>query len=107
MDSLRRYAAGELSELLGPETLPLDQKARLLRLRDIAEANVGKLTAEDRAIMVQYARGVNYFIDTHHGDYPLEFSIPFHSYDPRPWALTDTMLVGLSMFVELTDSLAA
>jgi penicillin amidase len=55
--------------------------------------------------MVQYARGVNYFIDTHRGDYPLEFSIPLHSYDPRQWTLTDTMLVGLTMFVELTDSM--
>ena len=106
MDSLRRYAAGELSELMGAETVALDRKARSLRLRDIAEANVGRLTAEDREILVQYARGVNYFIDTHHGAYSLEFSIPFHSYEPRPWTLTDTMLVGLTMFVELTDSLA-
>jgi penicillin amidase len=105
MDALRRYAAGELSELMGAETVALDRKARSLRLRDIAAANVGRLTAEDREILVQYARGVNYFIDTHHGAYSLEFSIPFHSYEPRPWTLTDTMLVGLSMFVELTDSL--
>jgi len=56
--------------------------------------------------MVQYARGVNYFIDTHRGDYSLEFSIPFNSYDPRPWTLTDSMLVGLLMFRDMTDLLA-
>jgi penicillin amidase len=107
MDALRRFAAGELAELAGPEAVHLDQEARLLRMRGIAEANVALLSAEDREIMVQYARGVNYFIDTHRGDYPIEFSIPFHSYDPRPWTLTDSMLVGLLMFRNLTDTLAA
>ncbi len=106
MDILRRYAAGELAELLGPDAVATDQKSRLLRLRAIAEMNVTRLSAEDRTILVQYARGVNYFIDTHHGNYPLEFSIPTHSYDPRSWTLTDTMLVGLLMFRDLTDSLA-
>ena len=76
MDFLRRYAAGELAELLGPEAVATDQKSRLLRLRAIAEMNVTRLSADDRAALVEYARGVNYFIDTHHGNYPLEFSIP-------------------------------
>jgi penicillin amidase len=107
MDGLRRYAAGELAEIAGPDALPLDRRARALRMRAIAEADVARLSAEDRDVMVQYARGVNYFIDTHHGDYSLEFSIPFNSYDPGPWTLTDSMLVGLLMFRDLTDSLAA
>ena len=107
MDALRRYAAGELAELAGPEAVPLDQKARLLRIPAIAQLNVQRLTAQDREIMVQYALGVNQFIDTHRGDYSVEFSIPGHSYDPRPWTLSDSMLVGLLMFRDLTDSLAA
>jgi len=107
MDGLRRYAAGELSEIAGPGALALDQSARRLNMRAIAEADVAHLSAEDREIMVQYARGVNYFIETHRGDYALEFSIPFNSYDPRPWTLTDSILVGLLMFRDLTDSLTA
>jgi penicillin G amidase len=106
MDGLRRYAAGELAEIVGPGAVPLDQRARVLRMRAMAEADVARLSAEDRDIMVQYARGVNHFIETHRGDYSLEFSIPFNSYDPRPWTLTDSMLVGLLMFRDLTDSLA-
>ena len=54
--------------------------------------------------MVQYARGVNYFIDTHRGDYSLEFALPGHSYDPRFWTLADSMLIGLVMYRDLTDS---
>ncbi len=107
MDGLRRYAAGELAEVAGPDAVALDQKSRLLRLRAIAEQNVTRLSAEERGVLVQYARGVNFFIDTHRGDYSLEFSIPTHSYDPRPWTLTDSMLVGLLMFRDLTDNLTA
>jgi len=106
MDGLRRYAAGELAELAGPDAVSLDQRARALRMRPMAEANVARLSAHDREVMVQYARGVNHFIDTHRGDYSLEFSIPFHAYDPRPWTLIDSMLVGLLMYRDLTDSLS-
>lgn len=52
-------------------------------------------------------RGVNYFIDTHRGDYSLEFSLPGHSYDPQPWTMSDSIMVGLVMFRNLTDSAEA
>ncbi|MDQ2711009.1 MAG: penicillin acylase family protein [Acidobacteriota bacterium] len=104
MDVLRRYAAGELSEVFGPAALATDQQARRMRLRNIAEANIARLRPSDRAVLVEYARGVNYFVDTHRGDYPLEFSLPGHVYDPRPWTMADSMLVGLVMYQDLTDS---
>ena len=104
MDALRRFGAGELAEVFGPSALAADEQSRRMRIRAIAEANVGRLRPEDREVMVEYARGVNYFIDTHRGDYSLEFSLPGHAYDPRPWTLTDTMVVALDMFRDLTDT---
>jgi penicillin amidase len=104
MDSLRRFAAGELSEVFGPGTLNVDERSRRLRLREIADADLLNLPQSQRAIFVAYARGVNFFIDTHRGDYSLEFSLPGHSYDPRPWTLRDSILVGLVMFRNLTDT---
>jgi len=104
MDSLRRFAAGELSEVFGKGTLHIDERARRMRMREIAEKDLQSLPQDQRAILVEYARGVNYFIDTHRGDYSLEFSLPGHSYDPRPWTLTDSILVGLVMFRNLTDN---
>jgi penicillin amidase len=104
MDSLRRFGAGELAEVFGSGALAADERSRRMRMRAIAEANVSRLTPEDRAVMVQYARGVNYFIDTHRGDYSLEFALPGHSYDPRFWTLADSMLIGLVMYRDLTDS---
>jgi penicillin G amidase len=102
MDALRRLAAGELSEVLGPSTLELDQEARRLRLRRAAEQDARTLTDGDRAMMAAYARGVNYFIETHRGALPLEFTLL--RYDPRPWTITDSILCGLQMYRNLTTT---
>ena len=104
MDGLRRFGAGELAEVFGASALGADEQSRRMRMRAIAEADVQRLRPQERAVLVPYAKGVNYFIDTHRGDYQLEFSLPGHAYDPRPWTLTDSVLVGLVMFRDLTDS---
>lgn len=103
MDVLRRFGAGELAEVFGPAALSVDERSRRMRMRSIAAFAVSKLTPEARELMVEYARGVNYFIDTHRGDYSLEFALPGHAYDPRDWSLTDSLLVGLVMYRDLTD----
>jgi penicillin G amidase len=102
MDVLRRLAAGELSEVLGASTLELDEEARRLRLRRVAEQDVRALAPGDRAIIAAYARGVNYFIETHRGALPLEFTLL--RYDPRPWTITDSILCGLQMYRNLTTT---
>jgi penicillin G amidase len=104
MDGLRRYSAGQLAEIFGPALLPTDQRSRRMRIRAIGEADVRHLSPAERAVVVEYARGVNYFIDTHRGNYSLEFSLPGHAYNPRPWSAVDSVLVGLAMFRDLTDS---
>jgi penicillin amidase len=102
MDALRRLAAGELSEVLGASTLELDREARGLRLRRVAEQHVRTLPAGDRAVIAAYARGVNYFIETHRGALPLEFTLL--RYDPRPWTIADSILCGLQMYRQLTTT---
>ncbi len=104
MDSLRRYGAGELSEVVGRGALGLDERSRAMRMRAMAENDVNFLTPEDRAVFVEYARGVNYYISTHRGDYPLEFDLPGHAYTPRAWSVVDSILVGLVMYRDLTDT---
>ncbi len=102
MDVLRRLAAGDLSEVLGASTLELDREARRLRMRRIAEQDARALPAGDRAVIAAYARGVNYFIETHRGRLPLEFSLL--RYEPRPWAVADSILCGLQMYRNLTTT---
>ncbi|MGD0437915.1 MAG: penicillin acylase family protein, partial [Bryobacteraceae bacterium] len=102
MDALRRLAAGELSEIIGPATLEVDRDARRLRMRRMAEEHYRTLPPADRAVLAAYARGVNYFIETHRGRLPLEFSIL--RYDPRPWTVVDSLLAGLQMYRNLTTT---
>lgn len=104
MDVLRRFAAGELAEVFGPAAVPADEESRRMRMRAIAEAQTAALRPSDRALLVAYARGVTFFIDTHHDRYSLEFSLPGHGYDPRNWSVADSLLVGLVMFRDLSNS---
>ncbi len=102
MDALRRLAAGDLSEVVGPAALDADREARELRMRRIAEDQLRTLPQGDREILAAYARGVNFFIETHRGGLPLEFTLL--GYDPRPWTEVDTILAGLQMYRNLTTT---
>ena len=102
MDALRRLAAGELAEVIGPSVLDKDQDSRRLRLSRIAEAQAKTLTPETKAIFAAYARGVNYYLETHRSNLPLEFTLL--NYSPRPWRIEDTLLAALQMHRMLTTS---
>jgi len=102
MDALRRLAAGELSEVVGKSALELDRDARRLRMRRTAEEHTRTLPEKDRAVLAAFARGVNYFIETHRGQLPMEFTLL--RYDPRPWRVEDSILCGLQMYRNLTTT---
>jgi penicillin amidase len=102
MDGLRRFAAGDLAEIVGPAALESDRDARRLRMRRIAEAAYVKLAPADRALLADYARGVNAYIDSHRSNLPLEFTLL--QYQPRPWSAVDCLLISLHMFRTLTTS---
>jgi penicillin amidase len=102
MDGLRRLAAGDLAEILGPAYLESDRDARRLRMRRIAETAYLTLPATDRAALAAYARGVNRFIATHENDLPLEFTLL--RYQPHPWSVVDSLLVCLYMYRDLTTT---
>ena len=102
MDGLRRVAAGDLAEILGPAYLESDRDARRLRIRRIAEAAYSTLPAADRAAFAAYARGVNQFIGAHGNNLPLEFTLL--GYQPRPWSVVDSLLVCLYMYRDLTTT---
>jgi penicillin amidase len=102
MDSLRRFAAGRLAEVLGPAALESDREARRMRMERIAERQAAMLTDSDRMPLAAYARGVNAFLETHRHRLPLEFSLL--RYDPRPWSVKDSLLVALFMYRALTST---
>src|SRR6266478_6967378 len=99
MDMMRRAAAGELSEVIGEDTVKMDREQRILGLRIAAEAAEKNISARDRALFDAYARGVNAFLDSHRDRLSLEFRLL--KYTPRPWTVTDSLLVGARMVQDL------
>lgn len=97
MDLSRRYAAGELSEVFGSVALAHDRQQRILGFRHLAENSVQYLTETDKHYLEDYARGVNAYIAQQQQSktLPLEFRIL--RYRPRPWTVTDSLLVGVNM----------
>ena len=102
MDGLRRFAAGDLAEVVGPSALESDREARRLLMRRTAEQAYARISAQDRAVLAAYTRGVNAFIDSHRGSLPLEFTLL--QYQPRPWSVVDCLLISLHMFRTLTST---
>jgi penicillin amidase len=99
MDMMRRAAAGELSEVIGEDTVKMDREQRILGLRIAAEAAEKSISARDRAYFDAYARGVNAFLESHRNRLSLEFRLM--KYTPRPWTVTDSLLVGARMVQDL------
>src|ERR1700723_2325644 len=102
MDLLRRAAAGDLSEIVGPAALKIDEENRILGMRQAAERAAKDSSAEIRGLLEAYARGVNQYIAQQHGRLPIEFSLL--GYAPRPWTPTDTYLIDLYMWKTLTST---
>jgi penicillin G amidase len=99
MDMMRRFAAGEISELLGDEFLPHDREQRILGLRVAARKSLEVSSAQNRDHFEAYARGVNAYIELHRDRLPIEFRIL--GYSPRPWTPEDSTLIASQMVKDL------
>jgi penicillin amidase len=100
MDLLRRAAAGELAELVGPAVVGADRAARVFRLRQVARGILEEAAPEHRAQVEAYAEGVNAGV-AGLGAPPFEYlalRVP-----PSPWRAEDTVLVLLAMCQTLHD----
>ena len=99
MDAMRRAAAGELSEVFGKDLIRFDKEQRILGLRAAAANTEKTMSPRDRAYFEDYARGVNAFMESHRDRLSLEFRLL--TYQPRPWTVTDSLLVGARMVQDL------
>jgi len=100
MDLLRRRAAGELAEMIGPVAIDTDRHNRLHRFRAIAEANVAAHEAESLSLLEAYAAGVNAGIAALDAPPPEYLALRV---EPRAWTPVDTTLVVQAMYLELQD----
>lgn len=104
MDLLRRSAAGELAALVGPAALAMDRDMRLHGLRRVAEAVVASLPDSQRQLLRSYSEGVNAGLAAL-GARPFEYGLLRTA--PQRWEPADSVLVILSMYVDLQDRRAA
>jgi penicillin amidase len=100
MDLLRRRAAGELAELFGQPAAEWDLRIRVHRLRTRAQRTLAELEERHARLLKAYAEGVNAGLEALRRE-PFEYLLLRTS--PRPWQPEDSILVVLSMFIELTD----
>jgi penicillin G amidase len=99
MDVMRRFAGGELSEILGPDTLKLDREQRILGLRAAARKSLELANPRDRSFFKAYARGVNAYIANENNHLPIEFRIL--KYRPKSWLPEDSVVIANQMVKDL------
>ena len=99
MDVMRRFGSGELSEILGEDTLKIDREQRILGLRARAKKSLRMASPRDRSYFDAYARGVNAFIAAHSDALPVEFRIL--KYRPKPWQAEDSIVIANQMVKDL------
>ena len=104
MDMTRRYARGELSEILGEDLVRVDREQRVLGwLLVTAKKSLGMTSVRDRSIFEAYARGVNAYIAAQGAHLPIEFQIL--GYAPKPWLAEGSFVIANQMAKDLNDSL--
>ncbi|MBB5223238.1 penicillin amidase [Amaricoccus macauensis] len=108
MTLLRRTAQGRLSELFGPETVPIDTLMRALDLSGYARDAVARQTPETRVALEAYADGVNAWLKVVQekalGRGAPEFFL--FSADISPWLPADSISIQKLIALQLTDKAA-
>ena len=100
MDLLRRAAAGEMAELLGPGVVDRDREFRVHGFRHVAQQVMAQLRDTDRALLESYAEGVNAGLNRLTAR-PWEYLILGAA--PRAWTMEDSLLCGFAMYLTLND----
>jgi penicillin amidase len=99
MELQRRYGAGRLSEIFGPDAVAVDRQMRVLGLYRAAEAEIPFLSAAMNRALEAYAAGVNAFLRSRRGALPPEFLLL--GFAPEPWRPADSLVWGKLMAVQV------
>lgn len=102
MDLLRRSSTGELSELIGPATIEHDTLRRKLGIRPHLGRVFANLSAEEKASLQAYSKGVNAGLESLK---TRPFPYLLLRAQPRRWEPLDSLAVGMAMYFDLQDPL--
>ena len=100
IDITRRFALGTLAEMFGSSAMQADQDARVVDVRGIVAAEYQHLSPADRDTLQAYADGVN--AAAVRESLPPEYRALLYHF--VPWQPLDSLAVGFSIVLELTDS---
>ncbi|MBS1825719.1 MAG: penicillin acylase family protein [Acidobacteria bacterium] len=97
IDLWRRVNTGKLAEILGPQAVARDRIARLVRFRGDWNKEWATYAPDAKQIVTAFVRGINAYIDSLQGKYPLEFRLA--GYAPGKWVPEDCVarVAGLLM----------
>jgi penicillin G amidase len=97
MEVWRRTGEGRLAEVLGKGAVERDIFARLLRYRGDMKAEYASYAPDARQIIAAFVRGVNAYIESKRGRWPIEFRLA--GFTPEPWTpeVCLTRLAGWGM----------
>lgn len=101
MDMMRRVGAGRLSEIVGPQALPVDKLMRTLGLYAMAKQQAEDASPALKQVLASYSAGVNAVI-AQGGALPLEFQLL--RYRPEPWTPADSLVWGRIMALQLSSN---
>jgi len=102
METMRRFGAGRLSEIMGEATVGTDKWMRTLGLYQLVEQQVEDLDAPVRHALLAYARGVNAWLGGKSGLHALELAL--FQYQPEPWKVADSLVWGKIMATRLSGN---
>ena len=99
MEMMRRFGAGRLAEVFGPDLVDRDKWMRTLGLYRLAEKMVEDAAPPVRSALQAYARGVNHWRQADIGLLAPEFAL--FPYTPEPWKPADSLVWGKIMAARL------
>jgi penicillin G amidase len=91
MELIRLFASGRISEMIGEKGEAIDTRMRTIGFHRHAKRHVSIMDPETKNLMQKYIDGVNAFIQTRSGEYPLEFKLA--GIKPKPWDVAESMAV--------------
>lgn len=86
----KMIAQGRVSELIGSEGIKIDKYVRQLGITRAAQSRFESMSAEESAIYVNYAAGINKVVENLKV-YPMEFFVLMTSFEP--WTVKDSISI--------------
>jgi penicillin G amidase len=102
MDMIRRAIRGQLSEILGEATIPVDELFMTITAQKSLEEIYVELPDSMKSSMEAFSEGINYYIENEKGPLPIEFKLL--GYKPKPWKPSDSIASYYFMAWDLNSS---